>query len=109
MPDASLAPEAVPDHFESLSSDIVACVLLDADGRPVATDDAHEDSGDELAELGRELLERAGSAQVEVSTGSGVVFALRQGDWTLVVVTGRFALSSLIFFDMRKTLEGLGA
>ena len=62
-----------------------------------------------FGDLGRELLERAGAPQVEVSTGTGVVYALRQGGWTLVAVTSRFALSSLVFFDMRKTLEELSA
>jgi len=33
---------------------------------------------------------------------------MRQGDWTLGVVAGRFALSSLVFFDMRRVLEELG-
>jgi hypothetical protein len=82
-----------------------ACVLLDADGRLAAVDVGHEDDGDELAELARKLLERADTAQVEVSTGSGIVYALRSGEWTLAVVAGRFALSSLVFFDMRRVLE----
>ena len=109
MPDATLTPDSVPDHFGALSSDIVACVLLDSDGRFVAADEGHADSGEHIAELGRELLERIDAPQVEVSTGTGVVYALQQGGWTLVAVTGRFALSSLVFFDMRKTLEGMPA
>ena len=83
-------------------------MLLDAHGRLVAADSGHEDDGEALADLGRELLERAGTNQVEVSTGAGIVYALRGAEWTLVVVTGRFALSSLVFFDMRRVLEGLG-
>ena len=109
MPDATLTPDSLPDHFGGLSSDITACVLLDSEGRFVAADEGHSDSGEHLAELGRELLERVGVSQVEVSTGAGVVYALRQGGWTLIAVTGRFALSSLVFFDMRKTLAELPA
>ena len=86
-----------------------ACVLLDADGKLVAADAGHESEGEALAELAGELLERAGTPQVEVSTGAGIVYALRAGDWTLAVVAGRFALSSLVFFDMRQALEGLSA
>ena len=37
-----------------------------------------------------------------------MVYALRQGDWTLAVVAGRFALSSLVFFDMRRVIEEIG-
>jgi hypothetical protein len=83
-------------------------VLLAADGRLVAVDSGHEHDGEPLAELGRELLERAGTNQVEVSTGAGIVYALREADWTLVVVASRFALSSLVFFDMRRVMEELG-
>ena len=84
-----------------------ACALLDAEGRLASVDAAHEADGESLADLAKQLLERAGTDQVEVSTGTGVVCALRHGDWTLAVVAGRFALSSLVFFDMRQTLAEL--
>jgi hypothetical protein len=87
---------------------VKACVLLDADGRLVAADSGHDSEGESLAELARELLDRAGTSQVEVSTGVGIVYALRTERWTLAVVAGRFALSSLVFFDIRQVLEGLG-
>ena len=109
MPDATLTPDAAADFVEGLSADVRACVLLDSHGRLAAADRGHAGCGDELAELGRDLLDRAATAQVEVSTGAGIVYALRAGEWALVAVTGRFALSSLMFFDMRKTLEALAA
>lgn len=109
MSGSTLTPEAAPGFVEGLSSDIVACVLVDADGRVSAPDGADMESAEELGRLGAELLERAGAPQIEVSTGTGIVYALRGGGRTLVVVTSRFALSSLVFFDMRKTLEGIGA
>jgi hypothetical protein len=87
---------------------VKACVLLDADGALAGVDDAHEADGEALAELTRQLLERAGTGQIEVSTGAGIVYALRDAGWTLGVVAGRFALSSLVFFDMRRVLEELG-
>jgi hypothetical protein len=86
-----------------------ACALLDADGRLVSVDAGHAGDGEALAELTAQLLERAGADQVEVSTGAGIVYGLRSGEWTLAVVAGRFALSSLVFFDMRQALEGLAA
>ena len=82
--------------------------MLDADGQLVAVDSGHADTGEALADQARELLVRAGTKQVEVSTGIGVVYALRDRRWTLVVVAGRFALSSLVFFDMREVLRELG-
>lgn len=109
MPDTTLTPDRAADHVAGLSDDLHACVLIDAAGRLAAVDSEHGGEGDALAELVRELLDRAGTPQVEVSTGSGTVYALRAGDWTLGAVAGRFALSSLVFFDMRRTLEELAA
>jgi hypothetical protein len=103
-----VTPDRAADFVEGLSTDIRACLLLDADARLVAVDAGHEQDGEALTELAQELLDRAGANQVEVSTGAGIVYALREGEWTLVVVAGRFALSSLVLFDMRKVLEGLG-
>ena len=82
-----------------------ACVLLDGDGRVVSVAGGHESEAESLGELARELLSRAEAPQVEVSTGTGIVYALRKDGWTLAVVAGRFALSSLVFFDMRRVIE----
>jgi hypothetical protein len=92
---------------EGLSTDVRACALLDSEMRLVSVDTAHETDGEDLADLATQLLECAGADQVEVSTGTGIVYALRSGDWTLAIVASRFALSSLVFFDMRQTLAEL--
>jgi hypothetical protein len=44
---------------------------------------------------------------VEVTTQRGAVFCVRDGDFTLAVVTGRFALPSLMFYDLRHVLDDL--
>ena len=75
----------------------------------MSVDTAHESEGETLADLAQQLLQRAATDQVEVSTGAGIVYALRSGEWTLAVVAGRFALSSLVFFDMRQALQELAA
>ena len=82
-------------------------MLLDAGDGLVAVDEGHAAQGDQLADLTKQLLDCASTSQVEVSTGAGIVYAMRQGGWTLGVVGGRFALSSLVFFDMRRVLEAL--
>jgi hypothetical protein len=107
MADATLTPDRAADHIEGLSADVRACVVLDAEGRLVAVDEAHEADGQALADLAHGLLERAGTRQVEVSTGIGIVYALSAGGWTVAVVAGRFALSSLVFYDLRRVLEEL--
>jgi predicted regulator of Ras-like GTPase activity (Roadblock/LC7/MglB family) len=45
--------------------------------------------------------------QIHVATQAGEVFALRAHGFAAVVVTDRFPLSSLVFFDMRSALREL--
>lgn len=47
--------------------------------------------------------------QVHIATEAGEVFAIREGDLTAVAVTERFALASLMAFDMRATLRDIAA
>jgi predicted regulator of Ras-like GTPase activity (Roadblock/LC7/MglB family) len=109
---ASLSPELALQYLGELSTDIKASVVVSADGRTAAASRPGE-TGDRLRELTQELFERAGSAddrevtQVEVSTGDGAVFAVRDEHWIVGVVTGRFALSSLMFYDLRSVLGDL--
>ena len=85
---------------------------MSADGRTAAVSRPGE-PGDRLRELTQQLFERADAAdahvvtQVEVSTGDGAVYAVRDERWTITVVTGRFALSSLMFYDLRSVLGDL--
>jgi predicted regulator of Ras-like GTPase activity (Roadblock/LC7/MglB family) len=109
---ASLTPELALQYLGELSTDIKASVVLSADGRTAAASKPGE-TGDRLRELTQQLFERADAAdsqvvtQVEVSTGDGAVYAVRDERWTVGVVTGRFALSSLMFYDLRGVLGDL--
>lgn len=109
----ALTPELALDYLGELSTDIRASVLLAADGSLASSSPAGADGG-RLRELTLELLERADAAddgdvsQVEVSTGDGAVYAAREPDWTLAVVAGRFALPSLMFYDLRSVIAALG-
>jgi hypothetical protein len=110
-----LTPDLALDYLAELSTDIRAGVLLDSGGKLAAAWQGDEERGERVRELIVELLERADAAsggtakpaQVEVSMPAGDVFCVREGDWTIAVVTGRYALSSLMFFDLRKVLEDL--
>jgi hypothetical protein len=112
--EAALTPELALRYLGELSTDIKASVLLSADGRTAAASRPGE-VGDQLRDLTVELFEQADAAdaepvsQVEISTGDGAVFALRDERWMLAVVTGRFALSSLMFYDLRSVLGDLEA
>lgn len=109
-----MTPDLALDYLAELSTDIRAGVLLDGDGSLVASWRGDTERGERVRELVLDLMVRADEAagrdrpsQVEVSTGVGGVFCVREGSWTIAVVTGRFALSSLMFFDLRKVLEDL--
>jgi predicted regulator of Ras-like GTPase activity (Roadblock/LC7/MglB family) len=114
VPEAALTPELALQYLGELSTDIKASVVVAADGRTAAASRPGE-AGDELRRLTLELLERADAADdgevshVEVSTGDGAVYALRNPSWTVAVVTGRFALPSLMFYDLRTVLGDLEA
>jgi predicted regulator of Ras-like GTPase activity (Roadblock/LC7/MglB family) len=109
---ASFTPELALQYLGELSTDIKASIVVSADGRTAAASRPTE-TGDRLRELTQELFERADAAdsqvvtQVEVSTGDGAVYAVRDERWTVGVVTGRFALSSLMFYDLRSVLGDL--
>jgi hypothetical protein len=110
---ADLTPELALQYLGELSTDIKASVVMSSDGRTAAASRPGE-PGDQLRDLTRQLFERADAAddlaatQVEVSTGDGAVYAVRDERWTIGVVTGRFALSSLMFYDLRSVLGDLG-
>jgi predicted regulator of Ras-like GTPase activity (Roadblock/LC7/MglB family) len=121
VPDPTLTPELALRYLDELSTDIRAAVLLDRTGRLAA---AHLPDGGppagELAELAARLFDHADAAsassrafegpvtQLEVTTADGSVFAVRAEGWTLAVVAGRFALPSLMFYDLRAVLSDLG-
>jgi predicted regulator of Ras-like GTPase activity (Roadblock/LC7/MglB family) len=110
----ALTPDLALQYLGELSTDIKASVLLATDGRTAAAS-LPGDIGDQLRDLAVDLFEQADRAdseqvsQVEVSTGAGGVYALRGERWTVAVVTGRFALSSLMFYDLRSVLGDLEA
>jgi hypothetical protein len=109
---ATLSPELALQYLGELSTDIKASVVVSADGRTAAASREGE-AGERLRELTQELFARADAAdnqvvtQIEVSTGDGAVYAVRDERWTIGVVTGRFALSSLMFYDLRRVLADL--
>jgi hypothetical protein len=121
LPDPTLTPALALRYLDELSTDIRAAVLLDDRGVVAAHGPGGEPPAERLGELARDLMERAdaaaaalpsfeqGAAQVEAATPAGTVFAVRADGWTIAIVAGRFALSSLMFYDLRSVLSDLGA
>jgi hypothetical protein len=99
----STAPPGPHDALEELlglSGDLRDGVLLDAGSDRLAGRRA-------LAGPAQELLAASEAPELEVSTGHGTVFASRDADHALVVVADRSALSALVLYDMRVTLQRL--
>ena len=93
-----------------MSPDLRGAAILDGDGTVLA---ASGDDPEAWGEAARDLLAAADAAdpepaeQVHVASGSGEVFALRHEGLLAVAVTERFALASLMLFDMRQALRDL--
>jgi predicted regulator of Ras-like GTPase activity (Roadblock/LC7/MglB family) len=92
-----------------MSPDLRGAAILAADGSVLA---AAADAGrwrEDAATLFG-IADAAGGEPVEqihVATEQGEVFALRHEGLAAIAVTERFALASLMFFDMRSTLRDL--
>ena len=100
-PAPTLSPPLALDYLRELSADIRSGVVLAADGKLLAGPEA-------LVEPARELLAAAPAArELHVATADGAVFAARSERHSLVVVCGRFALPSLIRYDLRLVLGDL--
>jgi predicted regulator of Ras-like GTPase activity (Roadblock/LC7/MglB family) len=112
----ALTPALALDYLDELSVDIRGALVLDRDGTVAAAWRGDDERAERMSQALTQLLERAdgaaeGSApvaQLEVGTARGTVFCVRDAHWTLAVVAGRLALSSLMFYDLRHVLLDLG-
>lgn len=98
-------------YLTEMSPDLRGGAILAADGAVLAAS-GHVDRWREDVAALFEVADRAGGEpveQVHVGTEQGEVFALRHEGLAAVAVTDRFALSSLLFFDMRSILRDLAA
>jgi predicted regulator of Ras-like GTPase activity (Roadblock/LC7/MglB family) len=116
MPDAGTseavaggAAEGALAYLTEMSPDLRGGAILDSAGVVLAASGHPERWGEDVAAL-LEVADRAGEEPVEqlhIATEQGEVFALRHAGLTAVVVADRFALASLLFFDMRSVLRDL--
>jgi hypothetical protein len=108
--DLGVAAKRAVAYLDEVSPEMRGCAILGADGEVLAA------SGDDPAAWGsaaRDLLAAADAAGDEVAshahvaTGEGEAFCIRQSELAAVAVTDRFALASLMFFDLRAALRDL--
>jgi predicted regulator of Ras-like GTPase activity (Roadblock/LC7/MglB family) len=103
------AAEGALAYLTEMSPDLRGGAILAADGAVLAASTSPERWREDAATL-LGVADRAGEEpveQVHVATEQGEVFALRHAGLTAVAVTERFALASLLFFDMRSILRDL--
>jgi len=108
--DLGAAAQGAVSYLEEVSPEMRGCAILRADGEVLAA------SGDDPGAWGSaaaDLLAAAdaagdeGASHAHVATGEGEAFCLRHGELAAVAVTDRFALASLMFFDLRAALRDL--
>jgi len=96
-------------YLTEMSPDLRGGAILAADGAVLAASDRPERWREDAATL-LEVADGAGGEPIEqahVATEQGEVFAVRYAGMTAIAVTDRFALASLLFFDMRAVLRDL--
>ena len=117
MPDAAAATapdresaEAALAFLTEMSPDLRGAAILGPAGEVLAAtgeepDRWREDAGALFAAA--DGAEDVPVEQVHIATEQGEVFAIRNAGLAAVTVTDRFALASLMLFDMRSTLRRL--
>lgn len=105
------AAEQALAFMTEMSPDLRGAAILDSEGSVLAASSSPDRwQEDALALLA--VADRAGGEpvdQMHVATEQGEVFAVRNEGLLAVAVTDRFALSSLMLFDMRATLRDLAS
>ena len=111
------AAQALADLTE-ISSQIQAAVLLEPDGAVAGSTLADEARADAFARAARELVSAAEQVrslggesltQLEVATGEGSVFVVRDGGRTIAATTSPEPTVGLVFYDLKSCLRSAAA
>jgi predicted regulator of Ras-like GTPase activity (Roadblock/LC7/MglB family) len=111
------AAQALADLTE-ISSQIEAAVVVEADGKVLASTFADEARAGPLASAARALVAAAEQvrgesgaplAQLEAATAEGSVFAVRDGERLIAAVTSPEPTVGLVFYDLKSCLRAVAA
>jgi len=96
-------------YLTEMSPDLRGGAILDSEGAVLAASGQPERWRDDAAALLAAADEAGGEPveQLHIASEQGEVFAARQSGLVALAVTDRFALASLLFFDMRAILRDL--
>jgi predicted regulator of Ras-like GTPase activity (Roadblock/LC7/MglB family) len=118
MPDGATSTSATGGSAEAALAflaemwpDLRGAAILAGDGTVMAASGPPERWREDAAALfgAADAAESEPVEQVHVATEQGEVFALRNLGYAAVAVTERFALASLMLFDLRSVLRELAA
>jgi len=108
------AKQALADLTE-ISSQIQAAVVFDDTGKVAGSTIEDGTRADALAAAAVRLLEAAADVkgggspltQLEVATGEGSVFVVREGKAAIAATTGNNPTVGLVFYDLKSTLRNV--
>jgi predicted regulator of Ras-like GTPase activity (Roadblock/LC7/MglB family) len=108
------AQQALADLTE-ISSQIEAAVVFDDQGKVAGSTLAESGQANELAKAAGALLAAAAGVatadsvltQLEVSTGEGSVFVVRDGKTSIAATTGGNPTAGLVFYDLKSALRSV--
>jgi hypothetical protein len=109
-PPSGESAEAALEFLAEMSPDLRGAAILGLGGEVLAaTGEEPERWGEDAAALfaAADQAEGAPVEQVHIATEQGEVFAIRNAGLAAVSVTERFALASLMLFDLRSVLRQL--
>jgi hypothetical protein len=108
LPSAADAEVALA-RLTAMSADLRGAVILAPDGSPLAASGATDTWGSAANELLAAADAAAGEpvTRAHVGTEDGEAFAVRDRGYAVVAAAERFALASLLFFDIRTVLRDL--
>ena len=96
------------------SAQVERAVVLDAAGAVLGSTATGEGASERVASVGRDLAAAAGElhstaelTRVEVELAEGAVFLLREGERTIVGVTGPKPTAGLVAYDLRTCLHAI--
>jgi predicted regulator of Ras-like GTPase activity (Roadblock/LC7/MglB family) len=110
------AKQALADLTE-ISSQIEAAVVFDDQGKVVGSTMAESARAESLAEAAGRLVTAADEVktgtsqltQLEVATGEGSVFVVRDGKTSIAATTGGNPTVGLVFYDLKSALRSVQA
>lgn len=109
-PPSEESAEAALAFLTEMSTDLRGAAILGPEGEALAASGEEPERWEEDAAAlfaAADAAEGAPVEQVHIATEQGEVFAIRSAGLAAVTVTERFALASLMLFDMRSTLRQL--